>query len=412
MTTIRWLLPVLALTACSEGGGSPESDVLIAAEHHVFGLRSSVTFSGFPVSSVDVETRTGMLTLAQEATYEIDWSTGGTASGSYTIANDGGLTVINPGNATEPTTAFLGGYGLVSNNTNGPQADYVFTDRVTTNNSPRIGMFFGTRATQGQVELEGDWHLMSLHVILDQALVSSPDNVARGAYGHVNIAAGAPGEARAITDLGDGFQGAINQGTTSMSFGGQVRNLETNANAGDGALLLTVEYTPILAGGTPGVNDVRIIDGAAGTEDIIIGVDENSGGGEGEAGLITMIHKFDAQTSPADPALVEGTFIVGGHTFFLEPTASGSDTFVGTVSLGPNGAFQLDAVGNLVDFSYSGTYTLADDGGLTIDIPGTSETWFAAIDRNYNTFAFLDYFQEFRQNAGPELNFGFGVRKY
>ena len=139
-------------------------------------------------------------------------------------------------------------------------------------------------------------------------------------------------------------------------------------------------------------------------------VDENTG--DGEAGFVTLFRKFDAPSSPADPALVPGTFLVGGHTLFLNPSNSGSDTFVGTVTLTPQGGFRLDATGNTgADFSYIGTYTLAADGGLTIDIEGTNEDWFAAIDRPYNSLAFVDYFQELRPSNNPELNFGFGVRR-
>ena len=48
---------------------------------------------------------------------------------------------------------------------------------------------------------------------------------------------------------------------------------------------------------------------------------------------------------------------------------------------------------------------------MVISINGTNETWFAAIDLTYNTFAFIDDFEELRSNNTPELNFGFGVRR-
>ena len=81
---------------------------------------------------------------------------------------------------------------------------------------------------------------------------------------------------------------------------------------------------------------------------VIFGLDENTG--DGEAGFVTLIKKFDAPTTPVDSVRVPGTFLVGGHTLFINPSNSGSD-------------------------------------------------------------AFVDYFQELRQNNIPELNFGFGVRK-
>ena len=96
----------------------------------------------------------------------------------------------------------------------------------------------------------------------------------------------------------------------------------------------------------------------------------------------------------------------------MNPSNPGSDSFVGTVTLSAQGGFRLDAVGNTgVDFQYIGTYSLSPDGGMELTIEGTNETWFAAIDKTYNTFTFIDDFEEIRANSTPELNFGFGVRE-
>ena len=48
---------------------------------------------------------------------------------------------------------------------------------------------------------------------------------------------------------------------------------------------------------------------------------------------------------------------------------------------------------------------------MSIAIAGTNETWFAAIDKNYNTLVILDDFEEIRPNNSPELNLVFGVRR-
>ena len=72
----------------------------------------------------------------------------------------------------------------------------------------------------------------------------------------------------------------------------------------------------------------------------------------------------------------------------------------------------MDGIGNSgQDFSYVGSYTAAVDGGLTLTVNGTGETWFAAIDRSYNTLVLVDDFVETRSNNLPELNFVFGVRQ-
>jgi hypothetical protein len=124
------------------------------------------------------------------------------------------------------------------------------------------------------------------------------------------------------------------------------------------------------------------------------------------------VRKFDPPTTQIDSVRVPGVFFVGGHTFFVNPTNSGSDSFVGTVTLSAPDGFRLDAVGNSgQDFSYAGGYTLSSDGRITISINGTNETWTAAIDRSYNTFVFVDDFVESRSNGIPELNIGLGVRQ-
>lgn len=393
-----YLIPLLAVAACAEGGEDerPQSDVLIAAQHHMFALRSLAGFGTFPVPSTAVQTDRGILNMFDDSTYTVTRASGTSGADPYALENDGVFNILVRGSGAEPTTVFLGGYSLA-----GDQADYFFTDRVSTSGSPRIGMFYGTRVVNGQLELEGGWHVLSLHVVFDQAILS-PDNVGRGAFGGVSISAGDPGTQRTIS--GTGFQGATNQATAALTFGGAAQNLLDAQNMGTGELNLTLDYQ--LDGQAV---DARIVE-SAGNDNVIFGVDEDTG--DGEAGFVTMIRKFDAPSSPADPALVAGTFLVGGHTLFLNPSNSGSDTFVGTVTLTPQGGFRLEATGNTgADFSYIGTYTLASDGGITVDIEGTNEDWFAAIDRTYDSLAFVDYFQELRPSNNPELNFGFGVRR-
>ncbi|MCK5941609.1 MAG: hypothetical protein KAI24_06545 [Planctomycetes bacterium] len=387
------LVPVLSFASCAEGGEEdrPQSQVKIAAQHHMFALRSLAGFGQFPVPANAVQTDRGLLNLFDDSTYTVTRATGTSGADRYALEDDGTFSVYVTGSGSEPSQVFLGGYGLVGN-----APDYFFTDRVTSNGSPRIGMFFGTRLVTGQVELEGAWHVLSLHVVFDQTILA-PSNVGRGAHGAVSITAGAPGTQRTIS--GTGFQG-----TSALTLGGTIQNLLDAENNGTGAMNLTLDYQ--LSGQAA---DSRIIE-AAGTGNVIFGVDENSG--DGEAGLVAMVRKFDAPTTPVDSVRVPGTFLVGGQTLFVNPSNSGSDTFVGTVTLTPQGGFRLDATGNTgADFSYIGTYALAADGGLTISISGTNETWFGAIDKSYNSFVFIDDFEELRSNNIPELNFGFGVRE-
>ena len=388
-----WIVPVLTLTSCAEGGeeDNPQSEVLVNATHHMFALRSLAGFGTFPPPVSSVVTESSELNLFDTSTYTVTSASGTSGEDRYAIEEAGPFTIFVTGNSTEPSTAFLGAYSLVAE-----QSDYFFTDRVSTSGSPRVGMFFGTKVIDGQVELEGGWHVLSMHVIFDQTILS-PDNVGRGAHGAVSITGGVPGSQRTIS--GTGFQS-----TAGLTFGGTVQNLLDVNEVGDGSLNLSLSYQ--LDGQSA---DVRIVESAA-TENVIFGVDKNNG--DGEAGLVTMVRKFNAPTTPVDSVRVPGTFLVGGHTLFVNPSNPGSDSFVGTVTLSAQGGFRLDAVGNTgADFQYIGTYSLSPDGGMELTIEGTNETWFAAIDKTYNTFTFIDDFEEIRANSTPELNFGFGVRE-
>ena len=132
------------------------------------------------------------------------------------------------------------------------------------------------------------------------------------------------------------------------------------------------------------------------------------------AGSALLVREFDDSSTTTSLAAdrVDGTFLVGGHTMFINPSNSGSDSFIGTVVLSTNGGFRLDALGNQgIDFSYVGEWTSQANGKLTFTVNGTNETWHGAIDRSYNTLVIVDDFVETRSNNVPELNLLLGVRK-
>jgi len=390
-------LAVLALGSCAEGGGDdrPQSEVQISTSHHMFGFKSLDVFPSLLVNPMDrgqfVFTDRGVLNFFDDSSYTIARTSGTSGSDTYALTERGDLSLYVRGVGRDPTVLFLGGYSLTT-----ADADLFFTDRVQTSSSPSIGLYYATKVESGQVELEGDWHLASLHVILDQTVLS-PDNVARAAQGEITIAAGAPGTSRAIDGLGT-------QGTSTLEFGGAIQNLLQNG-IGDGSCNLTIDYTLT---GQP--TDSRVFQAAAGAG-VVLGLDEDQS--DGEAGLVFLVQEHDAPASPADAASVAGTFYVGGYTAFIgNPLNPGSDAFVGVLTLTQQGGFELQASGHQgIDFVYEGTFTLASDGGMTVSISGTNETWFAAIDREYKTVVFVDDFQELRSNGQIELNIGIGVRE-
>ena len=384
----------LLAAGCADGGQEdrPQSEVKIAAAHHLYGFRSLRGFGAFPVPTTAVTTDRGTLNLFNDSTYTVTRTTGTSAAERYALANAGNLSVYITGGGREPSVVFRGAYSLV-----GSSADFFFTDRVSTPNSESIGIYYGTRVLNGQVELAGNWHLLSLHAVFGQT-IQSPDNVGRGARGAVTITTGAAGDARSISGTGT-------QGTSAVTYGGTIQNLLTGSPlSGDGSCNLTVSYT--LVGQSA---DSRVMLAAA-TDNLVLGLDADES--DQEAGMLVMVRKFDAGAAPVDTVRVPGKFLVGGHTLFVNPNNSGSDAFVGTVTLTAGGAFRMDAVGSDgQDFTYLGSFTTAADGGLTISINGTNETWFAAIDRSYNTLVLVDDFVETRSNNIPELNFAIGVRE-
>ena len=397
-TTSRFsCLLLLALASCAEGGDEdrPKSEIPINAQHHMFGLRTLRGFGTFPVNPSVVVPDRGLLNLFDNSTYTITRQSSTSTADRYAIESTGELAIFVTGSGSEPSVVFRGGYGVTAS-----ASEYFFTDRVTTTASPSVGLYYGTRRVAGQVELEGAWHVMSLHTIFGQAILT-PENVARGTFGAVTITAGTPGTLRTIS--GTGTQGTATQGTSGVVLGGQIQNVLDGAGSGDGTCNLSVSYQ---VGAQP--VDSRTMQSAA-TANLVLALDEDET--DDEAGTLFMVRKFDTAT-PVDGGLVVGRYLVGGHTVFTNPSNCGSDAFVGVVTLGVGNSFRLDATGaNGADFTYSGNYTLAQDGVLTISINGTNETWHAAIDRGYRTLVFLDDFFEVRANNNPELNIGFGVRE-
>lgn len=387
-----WLLVLPVLGGCADGGDEdgPASEVLLNADHHMFGFRTLPGFGTFPVSANVAFSDRGKLNLFDDGKYTIVRPSGDNGTDRYALAKKGDFNLYVTGSNRDPSVVFRGAYSR-----NDSKAHYLFTDRVSTQSSQRIGLYYGMKVNPGQVELGGPWHVLSLHTVFGQTLLS-PDNVGRGAYGGVSITAGAAGTQRSISGTGT-------QGTSSVTFGGAIENVLVN-NTGDGTCNFTLSYQV----GAQAADSRPMY--AVANDNLVLALDADET--DGEAGIAWLVRKFDAPATPVDPVRVPGKFYTGGHTLFVNPTNSGSDTFIGTVTLSSGGGFRLEAIGNQgVDFLYTGTYTLSADGSMTIAIQQTSETWFGAIDRDYNTFVFVDGFVESRSNNQPELNLAIGVRE-
>jgi hypothetical protein len=140
----------------------------------------------------------------------------------------------------------------------------------------------------------------------------------------------------------------------------------------------------------------------------VLGLDADTS--DGESGLIAMLAK---RTGTADPDDLAGTYLVGGHSIFVDLVDPGTDVVHGTLTFDAKGAFDLQGRGSGgIAFSYGGSYVLKDDGELTLTVSGTNETWKGAVDQDYRTVVIGDHVIERRSGTKPpELNLFVAVRQ-
>ncbi|MBK8100513.1 MAG: hypothetical protein IPK26_25745 [Planctomycetes bacterium] len=393
------LLSLLLLGACADGGKEdrPQSDVKIAANHHLYGFRSLRGFGAFPVKPEAAFPDRGTLSMTNDSRYTIIRPAGTTAPDSYAIETNGALSVLVTGGGRDPSVVFRGAYSRTLVAADVPSV-FFFTDRVSTTSSPSVGIYYGLPVVNGQVELGGAWHVVSLHTIFapTSALLSQqrrPGRPWRSADCRRRRST-----ARAIGGIGTESSNA------TLTFGGSIQNLLAGSPAsGDGTVNLLLNYTA----GTSATDTRSCV--AAANPDLIFALDNDET--DEEAGIVLMMRKFDAG-SPAQDGRIAGTFLVGGHTLFVNPTNSGSDAFLGTLTLTAQNGFRLEAVGNGgLDFSYAGTWQGSITGALILTVQGTGETWFAAVSRDYSTVMLIDDQVETRSTGASELNVLLGVRE-
>ncbi len=393
-----WIAAPLLLLGCAEGSDEQriESEEKITANHHLVWFRSLPGLGTSPVDPDAVFSGHGRLSMADDSTYRLDVGTSPGTPNPYALEATGELALYVPGVGREAGVILRGGYRLV-----GDDPDLFFTDRVSNTSSASIGLYYGTRVTPGQVEFEGPWHLLGMRAMFGSSGLTSARSVARAVFGDVSAAAGPPGSSRNL--VGDGKESGSDSNPIDITFGGSIQNVLDTSNVGDGTSLLTVDYT------SGGQTQSRVFQAYAGT-DLVLAVDEDEA--DDDSGMLFLVRKFDAPAEVADPTQVAGEFLVGGHTFFVDPLNSGSDTFIGTLTISPQGAVVLEAIGHQgVDFRYQGTCTIEDDGELVLSVDGTNETWRGAINRSYDTLVIVDNMVEDRVSGNPELNLLMGVRK-
>lgn len=393
-------LPILCL-GCAQGGKTttPQSEVKIAASHHLFGLRGLPTFSSFPVPSTETLPDRGLLNLTQDSTFTVTRTQGTSPPDRYALENSGKLSIYSTGAGRVPTVVFPGAYGLM-----GDRNDLFFADLSSTSASASLGLFFGTRVIVGTAELAGQWTLCSLHVLFPATTVLGPNNVARAANGLLTVdpdPQGDPGTLRVVNGTG------LDSAGTPLDFLGSTTQYLMQGGTGDGKVNLTLSYRDSRQ--PANTADARVFRAGLG-KDVMFAVDEDET--DGEVGLAILTRVFATPGPSADPSLLAGTFWCSGLTIFVNPTQSGTDGSFGKLTLTSGRGFTLDMIGSRnIDFSYTGTFSLEANGRLTFTVSGTNETWHGAVTRDHHAVMILDDFVETRTNNVPELNLFYAVRE-
>jgi hypothetical protein len=384
--TSGWL--VIVLFGCAQGGDTvlPQAQVKLSANHNIWTMSTPRVFSDFPIPATESLEFSGTLLMRDDSKYEVELMGAAGTTDSYALRSSGELSIFaTPTNGS--AIQYLGAYGLA-----GDTGVYFFTDRFATKPSDAISFFWGTRISAAAPDLTGDWHVFTQHVIHATSQTLNPNNVGRTLAGTLHIDAAA-----AVTgDGAESTKAAIELSGTAPSFA-------------DGRVNLSLDFQDAQS------TDHREFKCSAATATgqtkphVVLGLDSDLS--DGEAGLVALIAERDRGT-PADPTQLAGKYYFGMQTIFVDAAHPGADIAAGVLEFSATG-FNLEGVGaGNIDFTYTGTYTLADDGTIDLTVSGTNETWKGAVDQEYKTVVIADNFIEARPAAKlPELNLLIGIRQ-
>lgn len=380
--------PLLLFTGCSTGGEEdrPTCENPIEQSLWVVAAVARPQFADLPVTTDDAGTIDARLNLANDCTYELDNRTGGRISASeYALESDGELSLLVP--TTERSLIYRGTFGL-----EGETGNMFLTDRVGSG----IGLYLGVPRVVGdaiaRADLAGSFHVFALQLVLDgDATTPTPDDVGRALGGTLVLAA----------------DGSVS-GTVTESQGGT-----TLTSIGTGGIVPAADgrFDFRFSVSSGAIVPYEVAGLAGGGPDLIIGADVagNTATNDG-LGLVVIMRERD--DTDYDRAGLYGTYQLGMWTAFVNPSAPGTDTALGTLALEDDGSFRLEAQSNTgADFVYAGSWTAEPDGKLTFSVDGTVETWRGAFDQGYDTIVFVDPTKENRgANRQIELNLGMAIR--
>lgn len=364
----------------------PQAQVRLSANHNIWTMSTPRVFSDFPIPATESLEFGGTLLLRDDSKYEVELTGASGATDDYALRNTGELSIFaTPNNGA--AVSYLGAYGL-----QGDTGVFFFTDRFAQKTSDAITFFWGTRIVAAPPDLTGSWHVFTQHVIHATSQTLDPNNVGRTLAGTLAI-----DTAAAVTGMGTESTRATIQLTGSApSFADGRVNLSLDFKDAQ-----TTDRREFMCSAATATGQTK--------PHVVLGLDTSLT--DGEAGLIALVAERD-RGIPADPAQLSGKYYFGLQTIFVDAAHPGADIAAGVLEFSPTG-FELEGVGaGNIDFTYTGTYTLGDDGALTLTVSGTNETWKGAVDQAYTTVVIADNFVEARP-AGKlsELNLVIAIRQ-
>jgi hypothetical protein len=372
----------LLLPACAEGGDEdrPTGGVRISASHHMYGFKGELRFASFPVQTTELQLERGDLEFLDTGKWSLESGTG-----IYDLGKDGMLAFRVPQGSGRADLVFPGAYGL-----DGDTGLYFFADKTPS----KVGLFFGARTVRGTADVAGDWHVFSLTAIAGRSTVRNESNIGRALAGTIKVDE-------------DGNLVAADS-TAEESTGDELELTGSLRAFDDGSVELGLTQE------SPTEREVHAYTCAATIADtdppltgVILGLDSETDADKA-AGMVALLRKREGRADPRDLA---GDYWLGLQTLFVNPAAAGMEAGHGTLTFTDDDGWRFEARDSRTTFRLSGTYELAADGSLTLEVTSTREVWRGAVDQDYRTVVFVDHALNLRATTKPEVQLFIGLRK-
>ncbi|HHI78516.1 MAG TPA: hypothetical protein ENK02_00900 [Planctomycetes bacterium] len=376
------LLLLVFLPACSKGGEKTTSPIKVALNFTFFGMGGKAAITEFPVPLKFGLHDSGTLRFTDSGEYTVK-RPGKPSSRAfpYKLQADGFL---------ELSVSSLSRWPGAMDLQNKSVLFFVDRRRRTRNVGDNAPYFYlGVPQIQGTPKLESTWNAFGDEMVFaSKGAKGVPENVARGFSG----------------DLVIDKTGAITKGSwvdSTGSKGGLVLVSGKTRSFANGELDATLD----LKGGSQ--TGVRSYSGQAGKHLIVL-LDEDASKDQ-TIGMLILVR----QRATVDIKTLAGTWLVGAHTLFTQPKASGVDAANGELTLGSNGTWTLRVTGiRGAPFEYKGTFKAGANGKLLFKEDNQARDWVAALDPDGRFLVLSDNIAPANvRSKDSEVGLYFAIRK-